>query len=316
MQASTPRWLMILQNPLLRIVLFVVMVVGFSIAMNRILPASPDQPDQLLKLSALDSALWLYSLKNLVPVVLSYWLLARLIERRRIEELAPRKLLPGLLTGTLVGAAVLIVAVLAMAAFSAYSIKGVNSGLTWMAPLLVLGVLPGITEEIMFRGVLFRVVEDGLGTWIALIVSAFFFGVVHLGNPNATWWSSLAIAVEAGLLLGMAYAWSRSLWFVMGLHAAWNFTQGPLLGIPVSGLEFKGLLDSSTQGSVWLSGGRFGAEASVATVLVCVALATFFTRKAIAQGGIRPPFWRRKKSTSIRQQGLDAVDEMPTIDAE
>ena len=181
--------------------------------------------------------------------------------------------------------------------------------MSWLAPLLVLGLLPGITEEIMFRGVLFRVIEDGLGTWAALIVSAMFFGLVHLGNPNATLWSSIAIAVEAGLLLGMAYAWTRSLWFVMGLHAAWNFTQGTLLGIPVSGIALKGLLDSSTQGSAWLSGGEFGAEASVTTVIVCTALAAFFTHKAISQKRIRPPFWRREKPSAVNVESEKSAGE-------
>jgi hypothetical protein len=169
----------------------------------------------------------------------------------------------------------------------------------WLTPLLVMGVLPSITEEIMFRGVLFRVIEDGLGTWAALAVSAIFFGAVHIFNPNATLWSSIAIAVEAGLLLGMAYAWTRSLWFVMGLHAAWNFTQGVLLGIPVSGIAMKGMLDSSMQGSAWLSGGEFGAEASVTTVFVCAALAAFFTRQAIVRKRIRPPFWRREEPRTV-----------------
>jgi membrane protease YdiL (CAAX protease family) len=287
--------LAILRNPLSRILLYMLMVVAITWAMNRFLPETPYKAEELVGLPAGSSILWLYSLKTLVPVVLPYWLLALWIERRKIDEMAPRKMLPGFLAGALVGTAVLIVAVLAMALFGAYTIKGVNSGVSWMAPLLVMGLLPGITEEIMFRGVLFRVTEDGLGTWIALILSACFFGAVHLGNPNATWWSSAAIAIEAGLLLGMAYAWTRSLWFVMGLHAAWNFTQGPLLGIPVSGIAFKGLLDSSTQGPVWLSGGEFGAEASATTVLICLLLAAFFTHRAIKRSGIRPPFWRRKK---------------------
>ncbi len=139
-------------------------------------------------------------------------------------------------------------------------------------------------------------VEDGLGTWVALAISAALFGLGHLANPNATVWSSIAIAIEAGLLLGMAYAWTRSLWFCMGVHAAWNFTQGPLLGIPVSGFELKGLLVSTTQGPTLLSGGEFGAEASILTVIVCVSVAGYFTRKAIDEGRIRPPVWRRDRN--------------------
>ena len=151
-QPSVPkpsRWLRILRNPLSRILLYVLMVVAISWLLNRILPKTPYKPAELLGLAASNPALWSYALKSLLPIVVPYWLLAHWIERRTIDELAPRKSLAGFLTGALVGTAVLIVAVMAMALFGAYSIKGVNSGLAWVAPLLVMGLLPGITEEIM-----------------------------------------------------------------------------------------------------------------------------------------------------------------------
>ena len=115
------------------------------------------------------------------------------------------------------------------------------------------------------------------------------------------------IALAAGLGFAMRYliplprltpAQSLSvsgweLWFCMGLHAAWNFTQGPLLGIPVSGFDVQGLLISRTQGNELISGGQFGAEASILTLIVCVALGLFFAKKAIATGNILKPSWRR-----------------------
>jgi membrane protease YdiL (CAAX protease family) len=222
----------------------------------------------------------------------------RFVERRRITELAPEKLLSHSAIGWLVGTGIMLLAATAMAVVGAYRVHGINHDAYLLGPLVVLGLLPGIAEEIVARGVLFRVVEDGLGTWIALVISALLFGFGHMANPNATIWSSTAIAIEAGLLLGMAFAWTRSLWFCMGLHAAWNFTQGPLLGIPVSGFELKGLLDSTTQGPVLLSGGEFGAEASILTVIICVTVAGFFTRKAIDQGRIKVPFWRQHVAAS------------------
>lgn len=295
--APKPLWLRILQNPLVRIVLFMLMAFGLGKLMSLALPFERIGPGKELALSG--SELWLRALRSLVPVVGAYWLLVRVIERRRVEELAPRKALTHGATGWLIGTAIMLLAAGAMALSGAYSIHGINQGTDLVAPLVVLGLLPGITEEIIARGILFRVVEDGLGTWIALAISALLFGFGHAGNPNATLWSSVAIAIEAGLLLGMAYAWTRSLWFCMGLHAAWNFTQGPLLGIPVSGIDLTGLLDASTQGPIWLSGGEFGAEASVLTLVICVTLAGFFTRKAIAERRIVAPFWRRRKPPAV-----------------
>lgn len=279
---------------LLRIVLFVLMAFLLGKAMRWLIPLEPLRPEAAMAVSG--SELWIRALRSLVPTMLAYWLLVRLVERREVTELAPRKLLTHSAVGWLVGTATLVLAAAAMAVAGAYRVQGVNPDAYLVGPLVVLGILPGITEEIIARGILFRVVEDGLGTWVALVISAALFGLGHMANPNATAWSSVAIAIEAGLLLGMAYAWTRSLWFCMGLHAAWNFTQGPLLGIPVSGFELKGLLVSTTQGPALLSGGEFGAEASILTVIVCVSLAAFFTRKAIAEGKIKSPVWRRGKT--------------------
>ncbi len=238
---------------------------------------------------------WARLARSLFTVCLSYWLMVRLLERRPVSELAPRKLPLHAATGWLTGMGIMFAAAGAMALFGSYSIQGLNPDPSLLVPLAVLGLGPGIAEEIIARGILFRVVEEATGTWFALALSAALFGFGHFANPNATVWSSLAIAIEAGLLLGMAYAFTRSLWFVMGIHAAWNFTQGALLGIPVSGIAVSdSLLESSTQGAKIISGGEFGAEASILALLICVALAAWFTRKALATGRVVPPFWRRR----------------------
>ena len=297
-----PLWRRIWRHPLtqmlVRIAFFIAMVALLSIAMRWLLPLT-HLKDPAAELAESGGELWLRALRSLVPVVLAYWLLVRLLERRAVSELAGKKLLLHGAVGWLVGMGIMLLAAGVMALAGAYRIHGINQDAYLIGPLVVLGIVPGITEEIIARGILFRVVEEGLGTWFALAFSAALFGLGHLANPNATIWSSVAIAVEAGLLLGMAYAWTRSLWFCMGLHAAWNFTQGPLLGISVSGIGMKGLFDASTQGPVLLSGGEFGAEASLLTVIVCVSLGTYFTRKAIAAGRIKPPFWIARKTAAI-----------------
>ena len=276
---------------LFRLLVFIALAAGLSYAMRYLFPLPRLPAGQTMSASGWD--LWLRAIRSLVPTVLAYWLLVRFVERRKVAELAANKLLTHSAAGWLVGMGIMLVAVGAMAAAGAYRIEGVNADAYLVGPLVVLGLLPGITEEIVARGILFRVVEEGMGTWVALVFSALLFGFGHAANPNATIWSSVAIAIEAGLLLGMAYAWTRSLWFCMGLHAAWNFTQGPLLGIPVSGFDVNGLLISRTQGPELISGGQFGAEASILTLVVCVSLGLFFARKAIAEGKILRPSWRR-----------------------
>ena len=56
-------------------------------------------------------------------------------------------------------------------------------------------VLVGVFEETLFRGMLFRFLEEGFGSWMALTITALFFGLSHLNNPHATVWSAIAIAL-------------------------------------------------------------------------------------------------------------------------
>ena len=287
-------WITILRNPITRILVFIALSILISGALRWLVPLPLTDPGKELALQG--TQLWLRVLRGIVGVAFSYWVFVRFVEGRRIAELRPARLLPDAAKGWLLGTLILLLAAGAMAAAGALRIEVAHGSAALLAPLLVLGLAPGITEELIARGIIFRVVEDGLGTWAALAISAIAFGAGHLANPNATLWTSTAIAIEAGLLLGMAYAWTQSLWFCMGLHAAWNFTQGAILGIPVSGFEVKGLLHSTPQGPTLLSGGEFGAEGSLLTVVLCTSIAIWMTRKTIAAGRIVRPFWRRSRS--------------------
>jgi membrane protease YdiL (CAAX protease family) len=269
--------------------------VGYLLRLVIVLPVYKGEAGMMQTLTETGATPWLRQLRNLLPTILAYWLMVRVLERRKLGEFAPRKAPPHLATGWLLGMGILLAAAAALAIPGYYTVHGTHPDAHLLSPLLVLGIGAGVGEEIVARGILFRVVEECFGTWFALLFSAALFGLGHIANPNSSVWMALAIAVEAGLLLGMAFAWTRSMWFVIALHAAWNFTQGPLLGIPVSGIAVTGLLDSTLQGLPVLSGGRFGAEGSLLTVIICLLLAFFFTRKAIAADRIVPPFWKRKR---------------------
>ena len=89
----------------------------------------------------------------------------------------------------------------------------------------------------------------------------------------------MAIAIEAGVLLGAAYKWSGTLWLPIGIHWAWNFTQGNIFGFAVSGNGAgESLIQATVEGPAWLTGGAFGAEASVITVIAGVLLSLFFLK--------------------------------------
>ena len=283
------------------------MAIGYVLRQFIVLPSYKGEGGMASTLTETGATPWLRQLRSLLPTILAYLLMVKLLERRKVSEFEARKAPLHLATGWLVGMGILLAAAAALALPGYYSVQGTNPDASLLTPLLVLGIGAGVGEEIIARGILFRVVEECFGTWFALLFSAALFGLGHIANPNATWWSSLAIAVEAGFLLGMAFAWTRSLWFVIALHAAWNFTQGPILGIAVSGIAVDGLLESTLTGPPMLSGGEFGAEGSILTLVICVALAAFLAHKAIAAKRIVPPYWRRRRA--------DGTVAVPAFDA-
>lgn len=273
-------WLVL--SPAARIVFFAAMLIGFGFLVETLMAMSGWA---MTSASPLQHALANLCVR-LLPTLAGYLILARLIERRRVDELAPRDIPAFGTAGLVIGAVLfsLVVAVLWLA--GSYHITGINPQVDWLPAVLVVGIGAGISEEIVVRGVLFRIVEEGLGTWWALAISALLFGAAHIANPAATWWSSVAIAIEAGVLLSLLYAVTRSLWTCIGLHAAWNIMQGTVYGIPVSGTKANGWLVSHRTGPDWLSGGAFGAEASVVALAACLTLSAILLMVALRRGSI------------------------------
>jgi membrane protease YdiL (CAAX protease family) len=262
-----PRWKrLLLDSAIARIVIFILLFAVFVTAtgntFKHLLGWFSLPPNAPLRLVA-------DVLVRIVPSVLAYWIVVRFIEKRRMEELAPRDLLAHNILG-ITGGAVLIGSVIAALWIAGgYAVSGISADVAWLRPLLIFGFATAIVEEIIFRGILFRIVDDAWGLWPALIVSALFFGGVHIGNQNATWWTSFAIAVEAGVLLGVVYHVTKSLWACIGMHMSWNFLQGTVFGSPVSGMAPKSSwLVPQFSGPDWLTGGSFGIEGSVLTVLL------------------------------------------------
>lgn len=216
--------------------------------------------------------------------------IAHLGEKPR-DDLPAIGAFPGLGKGIAVGALLFSASVGVAAILGVYRVTGTGSISDLVVPLVATAIMPGFMEELLFRGILFRWIEEFAGSWASLLITSALFGLVHIFNPGATWFSSFAIAMEAGLLLGGAYMLTRNLWMPIGLHAAWNFTQGAIFGVPVSGGPTNGLLRSTLSGPSILSGGAFGLEASVIAVVICTSAGIWFVRLAVKRGELVQPWW-------------------------
>lgn len=222
-----------------------------------------------------------------VAAVFTYRFVVARTERRDPDELG-RWTLRHLPAGTAAGVALFAAVVLGIAVGGGYHVTG------WGTPAGALGLVGfmaavAVTEEVLYRGVLFRHVEGWFGTWPALVSVGLFFGLAHLVNPHATLWGALAIAVEAGGMLAMAYVVTRTLWLPIGLHFGWNVAASAIFSTEVSGNGTpQGLLDATTSGPLLLSGGDFGPEASLLSVIFCLAVTAVLYRIARRRGHLVP----------------------------
>src|SRR5215813_6675800 len=201
--------------------------------------------------------------------------------------------------GFLLGALLLTAVTGVLALTGSYRILGwapVPDGTTRAALLghaVLIFLAGGIFEEVATRGIIFRQLEQAIGTWLAIVASALFFGFGHRSNPGATWVSSVAIAIEAGALLAAVYVATRSLWLPIGLHWAWNLFEGPVWGSPVSGIGLPVLANARFPGPRLLTGGDFGPEAGLPAMVLGAALGMWFLVLAIRRDQIVTPAWMR-----------------------
>lgn len=228
-----------------------------------------------------------FSIVASAALLFVYWRFVRWIEHRRVDELKASRAPANLIAGAALGIG-LFAAVIAALSFTGTAHVGPFDAHQSLIRTGNMAVLSGIGEELIFRGVVFRIFEEMFGSLTALIVSAAFFGLTHLGNAHATLTSAAAIALEAGILLGVCYMAVRNLWLPMGLHFGWNFAEGGIFGTAVSGNAFKGLFTTTMSGPELLTGGAFGPEASVVAVAICGAAALAILALALRRGEWKP----------------------------
>lgn len=219
---------------------------------------------------------WQIGVQGLIlgPFVIAFTVGARwLVDRRPPGSLgtplAPADLILRQLAGVILGAGapLLLVGVLVVAGQAQLTWAPTRGALLGAVLLAVPLYLAAFMEEITMRGYVQRTLYASWGHAPAVLLSAIPFSLMHLGNPNPSVLGLLNIAI-IGVFFSLTVVRTGNLWFATGCHVAWNFTLGPVLAIPVSGMEIRGLFRTEMTGADWLTGGSFGLEASpLATAL-------------------------------------------------
>jgi hypothetical protein len=219
-----------------------------------------------------------------IAALACYAVAVRLGEDRWPTEISARTALPGLAAGALLGLLMMAALMGVLAVTGLYDVTVVGAAPAWTG--LGLALQAAVTEELWMRALLFRLLWRAVGPTSAFAVAALVFAALHLPNPGANSLSAATVAI-AGLMFCALYVLTGRLWVPMGLHLAWNLTQGYLFGATVSGADIGTSIAVSTTrlgAPAWLTGGDFGPEASVfALILVSsvtvVALLLVHNRK-------------------------------------
>ncbi|GAA3762293.1 type II CAAX endopeptidase family protein [Flavobacterium ginsengiterrae] len=274
-------------SPIIKIILalvvfMAVVIIGQQIA-SKLLALTPLDKDyrNLLKGLFVSSA-----------AVFSYILFFKKYDKRAITEFSTKGLGRNLTIGLLMGFILQSLTILVMYLNGNYSIEAINPVSYILIPFAIMFTV-AIIEEILVRGIIFRIIEEKLGTYISLAISSIIFGAFHLINPNGTLISSICITT-AGFLLGAAFIYSRNLWMPIALHFAWNFTQSGIYGAITSGnAKTNNLIEAKIQGPEFITGGEFGPEGSIEAILFCALGTIIFMVLSHKNNQIIKPYWKK-----------------------
>jgi len=223
-----------------------------------------------------------------IAMLAVYALAVRLGEGRSADELALMPLLPEAIGGLVIGGLIMAAIIGALAVAGMVTIEAVP--VTHIAESVKATIQSAVIEETLLRLVIFRLLWRAFGVWPALLLAALLFGALHLGNPDATLFSAACLIAGEGIGAGLYMLTGRP-WLSIGMHAGWNFTQGWVFGSAVSGVDFFAggpLVTRPVQGvAPFLSGGGFGPESSLFSLIISLVASVAILWLAWAKGGFR-----------------------------
>lgn len=228
----------------------------------------------LLKLIGKD----LFFLLNIIILFAVYMFYIKLVEKRKTIELGLKLSVSEFFKGILNGAIFINFIVLFLLLSGFYSVIGFDFSINKLLDTYSSTLFFVFLEEIVFRLIIFRLIEVVAGTKKSIIISSLIFAFAHSLNPNASLYTSIIIFIQTVTIISPAYLLTRRVWFVAGLHFAWNFFQRAIWNLPVSGKESDGIVKLVSDGQYLITGGDFGPEASILSIVVCGVAGMYYYR--------------------------------------
>jgi membrane protease YdiL (CAAX protease family) len=279
----------IIQFPLIRFILALLFLVPIAllsyVSATNIVEPSPEPYYTILK--------YLQAIVYFFLFMYAYHLFTKYIEKRETFEFSKKGFFKEFSAGFLISMGLVVFMVGLLSILGYYKVEAINSAKI-IADQFIHFSMGAFIEELVFRVILFRLVEELLGSWVALVIVSLLFGFAHIGNENATVWTSVAIVISDVLLIG-AFIYTKRLWMVWGIHMSWNFFQTGIFGMANSGQSYKSWIKPIVEGPEWITGGSFGIEASYIAIFITLVVGIIVLLMAIKRNQLVQPVWKRIK---------------------
>ena len=288
------RFQKIVQFPLIRVIVAVLFLLPFLLLSNlfaaQILEKLSEPYFTLIKYAR--------DLISFITVLFCYSLYTKFIEKRNAFEISFNGFLTESGIGLLISFSIALITVIILSISGYYQIVFFNNFKPLLSGIFHFG-FSALLEEILIRLIIFKLLEEFAGSWIALILTGVVFGFGHIGNPNATIGTSIGLILSDTVLMAAAFMLTRRIWMVWGIHFGWNFSIASIFGIPCSGRTYESLILADITGPDWITGGDFGIEASYIQIFISFAAGLYILKKVIKKGQIVAPLWKRNITFDI-----------------
>ncbi len=268
---SSPRWRQVLRHPLARM-LTASLAMFLALAMSFALTEFLLPKDMRVAWPNLAAAL---------ACALGYWIYVNRVERRQVTELSGSGALAEWARGAGLGVLLGLLTLAPLWGLGAYRIEGRGDAFSLVEQMPEM-MLVSVFEELLIRGVIFRIAEQAWGSRRALVLSTVLFVAAHL--PGDITVMGMLVTAAASLAFTAAFQLSRRLWLPIGMHFAWNYLFSAVFSVPVSGHAAEGWLQGSMSGPAWLSGGAYGVEASAPALVMWAVASLLLLRRAHGRG--------------------------------